>query len=518
MNDLDGYSCFLQGSSATQTIAYPVSISTSSNNASTRSSLLFSSPVLLYCVSTVSASSPPQSGTAVISFFGANSTVLQSIMTPGSVENTVFTQNVANAIAVVAGLSNSSVLVYISFDANNNPQLDITFLPGPNGEVPSSCGFSGNIQVPVSIYNVTITVFIGPFRSDLNSWLLSQVSSIAALPLYVTIPVAIAVSLLFLALLIIYHTRFPKTKMTPILGVFAGIPGFSTNILFLSYLNSARVSSPSARTICAPVMQTVNLVESISTILLCIGVFCLIACAVFGWIQSARLLLPSCHNKVVSTSFSAKDLISLSATQQFETWKKRHNFAILFVIFLCGLSPSHLFILHSRLGGLDVFNCPFPRKMIRFVKLLSLVPLLLVYIPFAALQIASSVIISGWTSQVLASLIVTCVQIAFSLTTFFISYFMDRFSCTSKLCKKNIASNQKSLSKEEAAHSSSDENKEVERNNTTAQTKLSLSGSAGVGSDLLSPLRRLKTLLSMQSEANLLSKEEQVQKTVTLTL
>ena len=432
----DGYTCYLNTYSSSQSVSFAAPIP---------------SPILLYCISTAAQAAgvtPPATGSADFTCGSSdgsnssdlNSTLCASIRAPGSIENQHFTAAVTTSISQTLGISNSSVSVIVSVDSNGNTQLLIVFAPTSS---PAVCSFRGNLTLAVNVAGTIITVRIGPYSSQLTGWVFAKVDSVIALPLYVSVPVGIVLVVFLLIAVCIFRRKFPYVKLIPVLSLLFSAAGFATNVLFVAYLNSVRLagrsSSSAASAACLSTTTASSSLDVSATVMMGVAIFCLCVCAVFGWFSAARLLLPACQSRS-NFVYSSGDLVSTgnsdhlsTKSYHFERWKKKHKCATYVVIFLCALSPKHMLILHSRFGGLRMFDCPFPKKAITYIQLWDLFPILMVYLPFTILQFASTLLLSGWTPQVTAYVTISCVQLAFNIATSTREYCKNRFACCKKL-------------------------------------------------------------------------------------
>ena len=436
-SDAAGYTCYLNTYSAKQTLSFSAPIA---------------SPILLYCVSTAAQEAgvtPPATGSAGFtcgSNSGAanssqvNATLCASIISPGTRENQDFTAGVTSSISQALGISNSSVSVIVSVDTNGNPQLLLVFATSSSSS--AACNFRGNITLSVSIGGTIVMIHIGPYSSQLTGWVLANVVSLISLPLYISAPIGIAAVVVLIVSVCMFRKKFPNVRILPVLSLLFSTVGFATNLLFVAYLNNVRstASNGSAATgTCSVAPASTSSLALSATVMMSLASLSLCTCAVLGWFSAARLLLPASQHRS-SFLYSSRDLVGAAKSEpigsnsyQFERWKKKHKCTIYAVIFICALSPKHMLVLHSRFGGLQMFDCPFPKKATAYIRLWDLFPILVVYIPFTVLQLASTVLLSGWTPQVTVSVIISLVQLVFNIATSTREYCKQRFSCCKRL-------------------------------------------------------------------------------------
>ena len=426
----DGYTCFLNTYSASQTVSFARPVAT---------------PILLSCISTSAQESgvtPPATSSAgfTVSSGGenkntsqVNATLLASIFTPGSTENQIFTTGLTTVISQHLGISNSSISVFISVDANGDPQLLLAF---DTTSAPALCSFRGNISLAVTVGGTTLSVHIGFYSSVLSGWVLAKVDSLITLPLYISAPVGVSVIVFLLVSVCLFRTKFPNVKVIPLLSLLFSASGFVTNLLFIADLNNIRIAardSPASMSTCSPATNSSSFLGLSATVMMSIAIVCLCVCSLIGWFSSARVLLRGWrHRSNLLCSSASGGLLSdqlSTKSYHFERWKENHKRTIYLVIFLCALSPKHMLILHSRLGGLQMFSCPYPEKILAYIHLWDLIPILVVYLPFTILQIVSTWLLSGWTPHVTAFVIVSCTQLLFSVAASTFNYCKNRCRC-----------------------------------------------------------------------------------------
>jgi hypothetical protein len=413
------YNCLL--SSQSQFISYP------SNSAGNLSSPLFSSNVLVFCsTSQIIEAVPPQVATGLVSFPSSVNALVPQILTPGSPQNSAFTSAVGTVIAHAIGASNTSIVVTISYDSNGVPQISAVMADSSGA---SLCGFSGNITVTLTLDGITFDFHIGKFEDTVTTWALAQVNVLKSLPLYLTVPLSIGFLVLLVVLVIILRRVFPNVKIKPLITLLLSINGLATNILFLNYLNTVRTDKSAARLSACVTTSAINPLANTATILLIVGILSLLTNAVYGWFVSSRLMCRGCSNRI-SFLYSSRNLLDIYTQKvvKFESFKRRHRCAIAANIVLCGLSPVHLLIMESNLGGCAVFKCPFPSYTATYIQWWDLIPVFLVFLPFTVLQLAASISLSGWTTEIVVSITLSSLQIVYAVASKVLSYLAERYS------------------------------------------------------------------------------------------
>jgi hypothetical protein len=416
-----GYTCYVN--MAQQTVRYP------EGDNGTLPSNIFSSDVLVFC--TDSSVSVIQSGTSGILFPPSVSGLMPQILTPGTVENRMFSGTVGNAIANIIGAANETVQVTISYDANHNPIISIVLASGDMAS--SLCNFQGDVDVNVTIGGIEFTVRVVGFQNQVTDWALAQFSKVASFPLHIVVPVGVVVLAAIVALGIKLHRTYPNQKLKPFVSLFISAPGIVTNFMFLNYLyglNRDLVSN----SMCS-VSMTVNPLSQQALSMFLAGCFCFFLNSLICILVTSRLL---CHCWSASKHVlnqSSLDIKEQWKKHRLEEFKKKYKVAITVAVLLAAFSPSHVMILGSNLCERKVFRFVFPTRLLASLDLLELFPLFLVFIPFAALQLVASVHLSGWNKQVILCLVMTSIQALVSCLNIFFGFCNKKFNCVKRLTK-----------------------------------------------------------------------------------